>query len=433
MKTINIDEFIEKHYIKIIIIFLILILVSRIYKFGTLPLAIGVDEAGAAYDAYSLANYGVDRYLNSYPVYLINFGGGQSALYAYLNALLIKLTGQENIFISRLPELLMFLMAIFVSYKLVEKKQDRKTAIVFTFLIIVCPWLILQSRYGLDCYLLGPMFIFDLYLLENAKKSWHYIIAGISVGITLYAYSLSWIIMPAFLLAWVIYHLYTKTTTIKNVIILAITVFLFALPLILFLLSNMGIINIEKIGIFTVPKLYEFRSGEISILNIFTNGLDSIKTIFLSKNALYYFEIPFFIIGLIVGIKDLYDTSKKREYSFLAFMTLSFLIILIMNLLDHITSTTHCNILYIPIMYFTTIGILRATKNRDIMWIIIIVIYAIAFIAFEIYYYKDYSKMQRHQYEDIYLTKTLEYIKNEKIQDNKEIYIYTYRKAQPYI
>ena len=167
MKEINLNEFFEKYSKQIIIIFLILIFISRIYKFGTLPAAIGVDEAGAAYDAYALANYGVDRYLNSFPIYLINFGGGQSVLYAYLNALLIKLTGQDNILISRLPELLMFLMAIFVSYKLIEKKQDKKTAIVFAFLIIVCPWTIVQSRFGLDCLLLGPMFMIDLYLLES--------------------------------------------------------------------------------------------------------------------------------------------------------------------------------------------------------------------------------------------------------------------------
>ena len=432
MGTIDIDNFFEKHHIKIIVIFLILILISRIYKFGELPLAIGVDEAGAAYDAYSIANYGVDRYLNSAPVYLINFGGGQSVLYAYLNALLIKITGQDNILISRLPELIMFLMAIFVSYKLVEKKQDKKTAIVFTFLIIVCPWLIAQCRYGLDCYLLGPMFMLDLYLLENAKKSWHYIIAGISVGITLYTYSLSWIILPAFLLIWVIYHLYTKTTTIKNVVILAITVFLFALPLILFLLSNMGVINIEKIGIFTIPKLYEFRAGEISILNLFLSSIKSLKTIFNPGVFLYYFEIPFFIIGIIVGIKDVFINSKKREYSFLTFMTITFLTILIANLLICVTSSTKANILYIPINYFIAIGTLQVIKNTKMLWIVFGITYIILFSIFEIKYYTNDAIKENHMYEDIYLTNAINYIRAEKLE-NKEIHVYTYKKAEPYI
>ena len=76
-----IDNFINSHYKIILAVFFILVFITRIYKFGEIPSFIQVDEAGAAYDAYCLAEYGVDRYLNSYPLYLINFGGGQSVLF----------------------------------------------------------------------------------------------------------------------------------------------------------------------------------------------------------------------------------------------------------------------------------------------------------------------------------------------------------------
>ena len=59
-----------------------------------IPYGIHIDEAGMGYDAWSLQKYHVDRWLNHFPVYLINFGGGQSALYAYLCAMFIKLFGQ---------------------------------------------------------------------------------------------------------------------------------------------------------------------------------------------------------------------------------------------------------------------------------------------------------------------------------------------------
>ena len=42
---------------------------------------------------WNLAHYGVDRYLKSWPVYLTNFGAGQSSLYAFLCAALFKLSG----------------------------------------------------------------------------------------------------------------------------------------------------------------------------------------------------------------------------------------------------------------------------------------------------------------------------------------------------
>ena len=170
LKEIDLDKFVEKYFKLIIIIFLLLIVISRLYKFGELPNAIHLDEAGESYDAYSLANYGTDRYLNSFPVYLINFGGGQSALYAYLDAFLIKITGQDNIFITRLPELLMFLMAIFLIYKLVNKMQDKKTALLVTFLVIICPWHIIQSRFGLDCNLLRTNVYTRFIFIRNSKE-----------------------------------------------------------------------------------------------------------------------------------------------------------------------------------------------------------------------------------------------------------------------
>ena len=178
----SIDEFCEKHYKKILFIFILLIIISRIYKFGELPKAIGVDEAGAAYDAYCLANYGVDRYLNSFPLYLVNFGGGQSSLYAYLSVIFIKLFG-SNIVSYRLPSLLIFCIGIICSYLLIEEYKDKKTALLFTFLIIICPWHIIYSRIGLDCNLLSGMFMLDLYLLHKAKKNYQYIIAGIMIGV----------------------------------------------------------------------------------------------------------------------------------------------------------------------------------------------------------------------------------------------------------
>ena len=45
-----------------------------IYKVDEIPIPYHADEAGMAYDAKSLAEYGVDRFLYKNPVYFINFG-----------------------------------------------------------------------------------------------------------------------------------------------------------------------------------------------------------------------------------------------------------------------------------------------------------------------------------------------------------------------
>lgn len=105
----TVDNFCDKYGKIILIFFILLFAISRLYKFGELPRAISVDEAGMAYDAYCIANFGVDRYLNSFPLYFINFGGGQSALYTYMIAGLIKIFGLNSI-VYRLPELIIFTM-----------------------------------------------------------------------------------------------------------------------------------------------------------------------------------------------------------------------------------------------------------------------------------------------------------------------------------
>ena len=66
----------------------------HLFQITKIPNGIHVDEMGMGYDAWCLAHFGVDRYLKAYPVYLMNFGGGQSALYAYLCIPFVKWFGK---------------------------------------------------------------------------------------------------------------------------------------------------------------------------------------------------------------------------------------------------------------------------------------------------------------------------------------------------
>ena len=122
----EIKEFINKNKIKIIFaVILITAIFIRIYKLDEAPHGINVDEAGMAYDAFCLANYGTDRYLNNMPVYLINFGGGQSALYAYLSSILIKIFG-FSIYAIRMPAVILGIIAIILSYFMVKREINEK-------------------------------------------------------------------------------------------------------------------------------------------------------------------------------------------------------------------------------------------------------------------------------------------------------------------
>lgn len=429
----EIDNFIDKHYKKILIVFLLLIFITRIYKFGEIPNFIGVDEAGAAYDAYCLSQYGVDRYLNSFPLYLINFGGGQSALYAYATIPFIKLIG-ANIIAYRLPELLFFLMGIIVCYLLTNKMKDKKIALLYTFLIIICPWNIEASRQGLDCNLLAPMFMLDILLLVTAKKNWHYIVAGLAIGITLYTYCLAWILIPTFLLIYIIYMLWIKKINLKQLILLGIPIALLAIPLIYLILLNKGYVTRTNFGIFTIPKLFFFRQGEISIQNILKYGMFSLKTIFTDSKGIYLVEIPFLLVGIVVGIKEFIKSIKEKEFSFTGIMTVIFIVLLFCNLLVTVGTINRANILYLPMLYLITIGISYISNKSKWTIISILIILTALFVTFEISYYtEDPEKRKMSVYEDIELFKITEKLENdENLKDVEKHFIIT-NKAEPFI
>lgn len=429
----TIDDFINKHYKKILLVFLLLIFITRIYKFGEIPNFIGVDEAGAAYDAYCLSKYGVDRYLNSFPLYLINFGGGQSVLYSYATIPFIKLIG-TNIIAYRLPELLFFLMGIVVCYILANKMKDKKIALLYTFLIIICPWNIEASRQGLDCNLLAPMFMLDVLLLVTANKNWHYIVAGLAIGVTLYTYCLAWILIPVFLLIYIIYMLWVNKINFKQVILLGIPIALLATPLIYLILLNKGYVTRTNFGIFTIPKLFFFRQGEISINNLLQYGGYSLKTIFTDSRGIYLIELPFLLVGIVVGIKEFIKSIKEKEFSFTGFMTVVFIILLICNLLVVVGTLNRANILYLPMLYLITIGISYLSKDSKWTIMSILVILTALFVAFEVSYYNENLEQRRtRRYEDIELYQITENLeRDESLKDVAKHFIIT-NKAEPYI
>lgn len=429
----TIDNFIDKHYKKILLVFLLLIFITRIYKFGEIPNFIGVDEAGAAYDAYCLSEYGVDRYLNSFPLYLINFGGGQSALYAYATIPFIKLIG-ANIIAYRLPELLFFLMGIVVCYILANKMKDKKIALLYTLLIIICPWNIEASRQGLDCNLLAPMFMLDVLLLVTANKNWHYIVAGLAIGMTLYTYCLAWILIPVFLLIYIIYMLWVKKINFKQIILLGIPIALLATPLIYLILLNKGYATRTNFGIFTIPKLFFFRQGEISIKNLLEYGGYSLKTIFTDSRGIYLIELPFLLVGIVVGIKEFIKSIKEKEFSFTGFMTVVFIILLICNLLVVVGTLNRANILYLPMLYLITIGISYLSKDSKWTIISILVILTALFVAFEVSYYNENLEQRRtRRYEDIELFQITEKLENDENLKNIAKHFIITNKAEPYI
>lgn len=431
MKEIVID----KYTIGFIILFLIAIL-SRTVLLDKFPKGIHEDEAGMMYDAYCMANFGTDRYLYENPVYLTNFGGGQSILYATIASLFIKIFG-FSLWVVRLPAVIFSILTILLAYVLTKKYIGKKFALVLFFLMTICPWHIMQSRWGLDCNLLASFLMISVYTLLNSKKTWHYILTGIFWGLTLYTYALSYIILPLLFGILCVYLYYVRKITIKSIIITTLPIVILAIPLILVQIVNCFGLESMKLGPITIPRLYTYRIAEVGIGNILGNlNLFSPNNIFqlmfsADHNAfnsfkefgtIYYIVIPFVAYGFIFNLKEAITSIKERKFRLRTVFFIQFITIFLILLLFANPQLYKLNPLFMLLLVFATEGILWLYHKDKTLGYLVIFILIITFIIFEIFYFHNINKKAGVAFNTDVLS-LVNYLETE--YPNQEIYLET--------
>ena len=429
-----------------IVLLIIGFLFTRLFLLNEVPYGLHVDEAGMAYDAYSLAHFGVDRYLNSFPVYLINFGAGQSALYAYSVAFLLKFF-DYSIFIVRLPGVVLSTITFIIGYLTIsEVLHSKKFGLLFAFLFTILPYYIMQSRFGLDCNLMMGMSSIVLYfvhkmIMNPSPKS--YLLAGFSSGLILYTYALSYVVMPLFLLFVLILMLRTKTLILKHSHYFIIPLFLLALPLLLMVIINTFDYNSINILGFTIPKLPRYRGSGFTLSSMLFNLKYVIKSVFMYDQltyntfirffTLYKISIPFAILGIIKAFTDLTRTIKLKQYNpitlFWLFALSEFILGLIMI---EQPNSNKLNGIFYSILVLVVYGIywaneylkkwIKSMRIIQIVQFLLVCLYGLNFISFSKYYYIEYKydiypqTLFTHTYSD-----ELEYI-NSRNQKNLKVF-----------
>lgn len=306
----------------------IIAILSRLIFLKSSPAGLHVDEAGMAYDAYCLANYGVDRNLLSFPVYLINYGGGQSALYAYMAAVFVKFMGL-GVLAIRLPGVISSIITLFAGEKIVQRicGKDSAAAYIYPLLFTGCPVFVMSARFGLDCNLMLGMTTLFLFLLlravDSGKKA-DYALAGLMAGVSLYTYAICYAIMPLFLLVFFIVLLIKRKLNVLRVVCFAVPLAILALPLLVTQYVNITGSESIVFGIITMPALTFYRGGEIGVPSI-QGLLNALKSIFLfdslnynsmpSFGTMYYILIPFIAAGFVRTLICSFKGFGKKEFA----------------------------------------------------------------------------------------------------------------------
>lgn len=350
--------------------------VTRLWRLATIPSGLHLDETSMAYSAWCLSQYGVDRYLNSWPIYLLNFGGGQSLLYAYLLAGLFKLFGFHMILI-RIPGVLFSLLTLLFGMAVARMifPEHRYAPFITGAVVTVCPYFIMAGRIGLDCNLMlgcSAVFLYCfLKAVETGKKRW-YAAAGVSGGIMLYSYALSYLMLPLFLVFALIYVCAVRRFSFIKWLVMAVPMGLLAIPLILEQIVNIFGLEPFRLGIFTITRMDSYRASEFGRFSLESLKV-ALQDIFVGDTwlhnsvpgfpNLYWIGIPLAVAGMAGIIRRLVLSVRQRQASGAVFVLLWFLAVLLV--VCHIyPCINQVNSIFLAYGLLVTEGILLAAKLK---------------------------------------------------------------------
>lgn len=390
----------------VLILICMIAIVTHFIYLDKAPNGWHIDEAGAALDAWYIAHFGIDRYGYSYPVLFYNYGGGgQSVLFTYITSVFIKIFGFSlyNVRISAAIMSLMPLMSGIVILKVLN--VERRYINVFALVYSVAPYFFMVGRFGLDCNLMlgsSSIFLMCLALAIKYNKKILYFISGVTAGIVLYTYSLSYIVMAIFMILSLCMMLYTKKLTFRKFLCLCLPLGIMGLPLLYEQLNNVFGTETVTIWKFTFVKLGGYRIGDLGVPDI-RRIFDVLKSILLydflpyNTNArfltLYWISIPFFFIGLVSGCIDFVKALRKRECNPGEIMLLWFVSEIVMGLmLKKDINANRMNGIFFVVLLYIVYGIwnvVRIVKNEKVVLSITAAIYVFMAIMFFTFYFKS--------------------------------------------
>lgn len=407
----TIKDIYDGYYRWLVVILLIVAAFLRIYRISEIPRGLHADEVGMAYDAWSISKFGVDRYLKSYPVYLTNFGGGQSAMYCYLVAIIAKFVPLNELLI-RMPGICLSMLTGIFGYLLIRNIRGRKAGIIYLVVFITVPYFTQAARIALDCNLMLGMSVIILYLLEkclrpdNMGRILPYIGLGITTGLTLYTYALSYMILPIFFICVGIYIIIChKKIRITSVVAMLIPVVVMAVPIVLVLVVNTFNLNDIKIANITMTRLKYYRGGEISLGEIRSN-LGWIKRSILTVDntefdsfpqfgTLFLFSMPFIIFGGLVTLYRAVREIRRKELLYDGIIVLYAAIVLVTALFIQGVTTYRINSVFFGLAFMIVIAIETLLNSpKKVMQVIgggVMCLYVVAFLFFAKYYFFEYE------------------------------------------
>lgn len=417
--------------------------ILRLAYLGSIPGGLHQDESFVAWNAFALLHEEMDSAGHTWPVYMADWGDGHSALYVWLLMPLFALNrGHINPFLSRLPQAVVSIFTLWAVYCLLKRMFDRKAASWGLFLLAVCPWHIMMSRWGLDANLAPGFLIFGLYFFIRGMENEKWLpVSGLFYGLSLYCYAVIWPIVPLLLLLQISYALAFRKIRINRHSILASAILgILALPLLLFLCVNSGILPEIALPFMTIPKMGGYRGSEVafSFSQMYQNLRTALSLLYhQNTGAPYDILLPwglfydigrvFIIIGAVSLVIRVVICLVRRSFAWETFLLIQligggFNCLIVTAVLHQIDA------LYIPLVLCETWGVLTFLKLlrkikpylSSVGSVLLAVCYLTCLVLFQRDYYTEYRTLT-----DAYFAKGVGYCVDYALQQCKETGIST--------
>lgn len=179
-----------------LVLILALALALRVLQLDTIPPGLQRDEAGFAYDAYSLLTTARDQYGRFLPSSFQSFGIWEYPLQYYLKIPVIALLGL-NIFSTRFSVVIPGVVSLFLLYHLTRRLlSSPQLALLAAFLGAFSSWHFFLSRAGYTQGFYALVFLlWGTHWLLYGRKFW----GAVILGLTAYTYPAYFFFLPAYL------------------------------------------------------------------------------------------------------------------------------------------------------------------------------------------------------------------------------------------
>lgn len=323
---------------KTILLIIFLATFLRLFRLWSYP-SLNPDEAALGYNAFSLIQTGRDEHGVSWPLHLKSFGDYKPAGYTYLAIPFVRLLGLTPLAV-RLPNALLSILAVYVTYKLVLLLTSNiQLSSLTAFFLAINPWHLHFSRGAWESSTALTLILLGIYFFFRKK---HYFSLFFFV-LSTYFYHSARIIAPLLLLSLCFIHKSCFINHISKTIFLIFFGLLITLPVLISFTRNGGAARFGGVGLTAdygpISRAEELLNHHMNVklvnrilhnrrtlylvswaqkyfshfdLNyLFVNGDEVPRSKIPEMGQFYLLELPFLLLGLYCLIHTSYFIHHK--------------------------------------------------------------------------------------------------------------------------